>query len=116
MFRDSTSGNSCFAGLLYAGSDLQWVTRESTGDNAGIRSSAGLGNPNSMVWLRLVRAERTFTAFYSVDGSTWMQLGDARQFTMCTTALAGFTVASGSSISTTSIAMQEAHSADRPSR
>jgi hypothetical protein len=44
------------------------------------------------VWVQLARAGNSFTASYSADGATWVQIGTPRTVNLSTTALAGLDV------------------------
>lgn len=85
-----------FAGLWVTPTGLQWATRESAGGKA--RSDAQTSVGATPVWLRLTRSGESsdvFTAYHSVDGSNWTQLGSPRKFPLSESAQVGLLVASG---------------------
>lgn len=75
MIRSGTGANAKFA-AAFVRPDKQAVfqSRSTTGGNA---VTSGLtGGTNDWKWLRLRRSGNTVTAWYSIDGSTWAQIGN----------------------------------------
>ena len=87
MFRDSLATNAPFVALVHdQGQGLQFLYRDSIGANAGQQGASIAVNP--AVWLRLVRSNNTFTAWYASTAgaptpANWILIGSH------TTALAG---------------------------
>ena len=97
MFRASLSANAPFVGLFHAQTaGLQMLYRDSTGATAGqVSTNRLVGVP---CWLRLVRSNNTFSAYYATTTGTpaagnWILLG-AHDTVMTSDALAGAAVCS----------------------
>ena len=79
MFRDSPATNAPFVALVHdQGQGVQFLYRDSTGANAGQQGANLAVNP--AVWLRLVRSNNTFYAYYSTIASAptpanWILIG-----------------------------------------
>jgi regulation of enolase protein 1 (concanavalin A-like superfamily) len=59
------------------------------GTTTATNATAGTAN-----WVRLTRNGDSFTAFHSVDGTTWTQVGTAQTITMGTSVRIGLCVTS----------------------
>ncbi len=92
MYRETTAAGSSYVGLYVTpsnGVDMQY--RNGTGTSAvDLARVAGIVAP---YWVRLVRANGTFTGYISADGSTWTQVGSVN-VTMASSALVGLAVCS----------------------
>ena len=89
MFRNDNTPGSVFVDLIVSannGVNLQW--RTSTGGGCDYLNVSGVAAP---AWVKLVRSGNTFTGYYSLNGTTWTQVG-SRTATMGSTALAGLAV------------------------
>ena len=99
MFRDSTdTATSAFADAVVTPSGgvlFQW--RNANGGTTGSASVTGITAP---VYLEVARNGSSFSAFYSLNGTTWFQIGAAQTITMSSTALVGLAVSSGTSAAT----------------
>ena len=97
MFRDSTAASSAFVDLvLESPAGLRFMHRDTPGGTAG--QTGGTVPVAAPVWLKLVRAGNSFTAFYSnVTGTPaeadWTLIG-THNTTLSTSPLAGLAVAS----------------------
>lgn len=73
MFRDSLRPEAKFAfASISADGEAALQHRADTGKATLAAGSAQAGSPS---WLKLSRREKNFTAFHSVDGKDWQQLG-----------------------------------------
>ncbi len=73
MFRDTLAANSMFADVVATPSNgvaLQW--RYWTGDTPDSVSVSGITTP---VWVKLTRVGDAYSGFYSINGTTWTQIG-----------------------------------------
>jgi hypothetical protein len=74
MFRDGTAANAKYVALHQLPNNevvFQW--RDATGGSA--TGTSHHGGTSNVKWLRLQRAGNTFTASYSIDGTTWTEIG-----------------------------------------
>jgi hypothetical protein len=96
MFRTEATAASPFAGLFATASNgITFEWRPSGGAATQQEVSSPIGGPVlAPVGLKLTRSGATFTAFYSTDGITWIQVGPSQTATIPTTALAGLAVTS----------------------
>ncbi len=92
MFRESNAPDSMYA-MVFAtpgqGIGFQW--RDSSGAWFNGASFAGGDAP---VWLKLTRSGNDFSAYYSMDGTTWTQIGTTVTLNMNSDCLAGLAVTS----------------------
>jgi rhamnogalacturonan endolyase len=99
MLRDSTASNAAFANVwLSPGGLVKFETRASNGASATYSASASAATTN--VWVRLIRSgasDNQFSAYFSLNGTTWTQVGTTQTVTMATVALAGLAVTSHTS-------------------
>ena len=92
MFRDSLAANAAFVALVHdQGQGVQLLYRDSAGAAAGQEGASLSLNPP--VWLRLVRSNDTFRAYYGLTVSpptsaNWLLLG-SHTTTIATSAFAG---------------------------
>ena len=92
MFRETLAANSIHAfALVSAGNGSSFIRRTSTGANS-VSTPASTATPPR--WVRLDRAGDTLTAYQSIDGSTWTQIGVAATVTMQPTIWVGLAVTS----------------------
>jgi len=79
MFRSSLATNAPFVALVHdQGQGIQFLYRDATGASAGQQGADVVTNP--AVWLRLVRSNNTFTAWYAGTVSpptpaSWILIG-----------------------------------------
>ncbi len=74
MIRETLTAGSRHALLdVKPGGGLEFLTRTSTGGTTSAISATG----SAPVWLKLVRAGTTITAYSSADGKTWTTVGSA---------------------------------------
>ncbi|MDD5262303.1 MAG: family 16 glycosylhydrolase [Methylacidiphilales bacterium] len=77
MFRDTTGAGSEDAYLVYTnGIGLQFLYRSSTGGGASQNGSNV--SASFPVWVKLVKSNNSFTAYYGTDGVNWTQIGAAQ--------------------------------------
>jgi hypothetical protein len=100
MFRDSADPSAVFADVMATpanGVTFQW--RDTYGAVPHFVNVTGLQAP---VWLQLRRAGDDFSAFYSVNGVNWTQLGATETVSMNSTALVGLAVTAHNNLLNTS--------------
>ncbi len=93
MIRDSLAPDArqAFIGLNGNG-DLRWFKRSKTGEKA--HESARKINGSSDIWLKLVRADNTITAYRSTNGTKWIPAGSI-QLKLPQNCYIGLSVSSG---------------------
>ena len=93
MFRNSTAANAAYAfAWVTPSGNVVFETRSANGASSGYSSTvSGVGIP---VWVRLVRSGNQFSASYSSNGTSWIQVGTTQSVTMATNAQAGLAVTS----------------------
>jgi Ca2+-binding RTX toxin-like protein len=92
MFRDGTAASAKFVALYQLPNNevvFQW--RDATGGSAS--GSSHHGDTTHVKWLRLKRSGTSFTAYYSIDGTSWTQIG-SHTTSLPSTARAGLAVTS----------------------
>jgi aryl-phospho-beta-D-glucosidase BglC (GH1 family) len=90
MLRASSSAGAAYAGVFITpgnGVAFQWRNA-----NGGSTSNIGVSGLTAPIWLRLVRAGNSYSAYYSTSGGTWTQVGATQTFTLPATAQAGLAV------------------------
>jgi hypothetical protein len=90
MFRDSADPRAVFADVMATpgnGVTFQW--RDTYGVLPHFVNVTGITAP---VWVQLVRASDTFSAYYSTDDVSWVQIGDTQTIVMSPTAQVGLAV------------------------
>ncbi len=93
MIRESLAANAREAGVWVSpASGILFTRRTSTGGTTAVTASTGKTAP---YWVRLTRTGNVFKAFYSPDGSTWIQFGSNRTISMATTTYIGIATTSG---------------------
>jgi len=92
MIRESTASNARNAAVFVTpGNGLSFQWRSAAGGSTSLSTVTGATAP---YWVKLTRVGNTFTASYSVNGSTWFQLGSPQTIAMGTTATIGLAVTS----------------------
>lgn len=92
MIRESTAATAMHASVVVTpGSGISFQRRTSTGASSLSTTQAGLVAP---YWVRITRAGNSFTASYSVNGTTWTQLGASETINMASGARIGLAVTS----------------------
>ena len=90
MFRnDTTAGAVNVAIVATPGNGVSFQWRTTANGGCGYSAIGGLTAP---VWLRLSRTQSVFTAYYSLDGKNWSQVGTPQTLAIGSTALAGLAV------------------------
>jgi hypothetical protein len=96
MFRDSAAANAAYAFAWVSPSNqVTFETRSSNGATASYTVSLSPGG--SPVWVRLIRngsSSNQFSAYYSLNGTSWTQVGTTQTVTMSSAYLAGLAVTS----------------------
>ena len=90
MFRNDSSAGSAFADVVVSpgeGVAFQWRNISDAIPNSV--QVAGIVAP---VWVKLARLGNQFSAYYSTDGATWVQIGGTQYIAMNSTVLAGLAV------------------------
>jgi beta-glucanase (GH16 family) len=96
MIRDGTTANASYAftfvnpnnGIAGEGANFEFRN----GAGTASQSANSVASMTAPLWLKLVRSDNTFTAFYSSDGSTWTQNGPAETILMGATVNVGLAV------------------------
>ncbi|MGA9450053.1 MAG: PKD domain-containing protein, partial [Verrucomicrobiia bacterium] len=89
MFRNDSTPSSVNVNIVAtAGQGVSFQWRSSEGGSSSDSQDSGITAP---VWLKLVRSSGTFTGFYSMNGSSWVQVS-SQTVAMNNTVLAGFDV------------------------
>ncbi len=96
MFRNSTAANASYAfAFVTPGNNVEFETRSANGAATSYNSTIAAGI--SPLWVRLIRngaGNNQFSAYYSINGTSWTQLGTAQTVTMNAAYLAGLAVTS----------------------
>lgn len=96
MIREGTGASATHHFLGRRGDGrLVWIRRTLSGKSTSLSDTGAAGAP---VWVRLVRAGGSITAYRSADGTTWTRVNNAKA-SMATSVTAGLVVSSGSSSS-----------------
>jgi xyloglucan-specific exo-beta-1,4-glucanase len=94
MFRNTLDANSANAFLaLTPGNGVTFQSRSSANGNTNWMNTSGLSAP---YWVRLTRSGNNFTAYRSVNGVDWTQIGSTTAITMNSTVYVGLAVTSHS--------------------
>jgi regulation of enolase protein 1 (concanavalin A-like superfamily) len=94
MFRNALDANSANAFLaMTPGNGATFQSRSSANGNTSWMNTSGLSAP---YWLRLTRSGNNFTAYRSVNGVDWTQIGSTTAITMNSTVYVGLAVTSHS--------------------
>ncbi len=91
MFRESEAADSKYAFAFAGPGTVGFECRTATG--ATMTAVAYIGQP-APAWVRLKRDNGTFSASYSLDGTTWTALGTPLALTMSPSSKAGLAVTS----------------------
>lgn len=94
MLRNDNSAGSAYAGVFASAQNgivFEYRATDGAATSQEVSSPAG-GPVLAPVGLELTRSGNSFTAYYSTDGMTWIQIGPSQSVTMGTTALAGLAV------------------------
>jgi hypothetical protein len=79
MIRESLAADATHAMVdIEPSAGIEFIWRNGTGNSAVSSVVTGTA-PN---WIRLTRTNDTFAAYWSADGSTWTEIGDATNLTM----------------------------------
>ena len=93
MIRETTASNSTYAFTFYLPNSFQMLDRATTGGTPSNQS----GGPSASTpyWLKLARSGSSFTSYWSLDGTYWMQIGSSVTISMATNVYIGLAVDSG---------------------
>jgi hypothetical protein len=90
MIRDQNAASAPFADVVASpGNGVAFQWRSAPGAVADNVNVTGLHVP---IWVQLVRTGNEFSAFYSAEGSQWIQIGAIQTIAMSSSALAGLAV------------------------
>ena len=80
MIRNDISAAGSSTGYVFmCAQKTFWAFYADTDDNGYVEDSNGFNSEDKTVfpcWLKIAKKEKTFTGFYSVDGTNWKQLGN----------------------------------------
>ncbi|HTV47097.1 MAG TPA: RICIN domain-containing protein, partial [Phycisphaerae bacterium] len=95
MFRNSNAADDVFADVVVKpdGGGVEFEWRSTVGGSVSSASASPSGI-NAPVWVKLVRSGSSFSAYYSTNDSTWIQIGSTQTITMSDVVLAGLAVTS----------------------
>jgi hypothetical protein len=96
MMRENTSTDSPFVSATATESDgveLRWC------DNSGTTHHTDASTGTIPIWLEIVRSSNNFSAYYSSNDSTWVQVGATISLSASSQMLMGLAVASHTSTS-----------------
>ncbi len=83
MMRDDTTAGAMFANVVITpGSGVNFQWRNSTDGECGYSQ---VNNVTAPTWVKLVRINTQFSAYYSADGVSWTPLGGSQTITMNST-------------------------------
>jgi fibro-slime domain-containing protein len=112
MIRGTTNANSPYVGLFVTpsgGIDFQYRT---TSGGTSVTTSVSASEP---VWLKLSSFGQVFAGYYSLDGSTWTEVGTPVVSNISTTsALAGLAVTSANTSTASQVTFQNVSLASQP--
>jgi hypothetical protein len=92
MIRSALAANAAHAFALVSASQGSAFQRRAT---AGSTSTHSFGSMIAApAWVKLVRSGNTFSAFSSLNGTTWVQIGSSQSITMGATVYVGLAVTS----------------------
>ena len=90
MIRKSLAANSANALICVTpGNGISFQWRSTDGAECGFSNSGGLAAPH---WIKLVRSGNSFTAYRSVNGTSWTQQGTPQTISMGTSVYIGLAV------------------------
>ena len=92
MIRDSAAAGAMNVAVVLAPTNGMSFQIRSANGAATTSTVVGGGTVLAPKWVRLVRAENSFTGYYSADGSTWTQVGATTVLPMSSNALIGLAV------------------------
>jgi Domain of unknown function (DUF4185) len=91
MMRNGAGSNAMFATVVQtAGNGVVFQWRTGVGGASSFARVAGIQN----AWVKLVRSGNNFSGYYSLNGTTWIQISTAKAISMPATVKAGLAVTS----------------------
>ena len=96
MIRETLGSGATMADAVYSAGYLYFQYRATTG---GSQSTDASNNQTLPYWLQVARNGNTFTAFMSLDGLNWVQMGTSQTISMSGTAYIGLVASSGETTS-----------------
>ena len=94
MFRNDPAADSAFAGVVVsADNTVKFEWRDGSGSGSESIPIDGL-DADHPVWVKLGRSGNQFSGYYSLDGSTWIQIGNSQSLELNATVRAGLAVTS----------------------
>jgi RHS repeat-associated protein len=94
MIRETLNAGATMATAWFSPSAIQFTYRASTGVST---TNAGSSSATLPYWVEVVRNGSSFSAYASLDGVNWVQVGSTETITMATNAFIGLVVSSDSS-------------------
>ena len=93
MLRDSTNANAAFADVLVNSGGVSFQWRPSDGGSMSSTEVTGISPP---VWVQIQRQGSSYSAYYSTNGTTWVQVGSSQTLSFSNSAnLAGLVAVAG---------------------
>ncbi len=96
--QDAQATEAC---LCFSGNSYNIYFEDLTSSGGNVSSQGQVNVPSLPYWMRLVRSGDSFTAYTSVNGFYWVQVGSAQTITMAQDVYIGLYAASGNSTLTT---------------
>ncbi|NOJ84035.1 DUF1349 domain-containing protein, partial [Myxococcus xanthus] len=94
MLRNDASAGSAYVGVFVSATGgISFQRRATAGGSTTITTVATTSK--APIWLRLGRVGNAFSAFYSTDGTTWIQVGAAATVALNTNTMIGMAATSG---------------------
>ncbi len=93
MLRDSMNASAAFADVLVNSGGVSFQWRPSDGGSMSSTEVTGISTP---VWVQIQRQGSSYSAYYSTNGTTWVQVGSSQTLSFSnSTNLAGLVAVAG---------------------
>src|SRR5690349_2460995 len=97
MIRETLNANSTYAFSFFTTNTGYFRSRATTGGSM-TQQTLGFTSAATPYWIKIARSGNSFTAFVSINGFEWLQIGSASTVTMGSNVYVGLAVASGSGV------------------
>lgn len=106
MIRETLSPDARSAVVFFQPNTASLYYRTTPGAST-LSTTTGFSAPSSPYWVRIMRDGNTFSAYISLDGATWTQVGTSQTITMGENVYAGLVV-SGTATNVATVAFEHA--------